>query len=216
MKQLFSEDWFNILKPILKTKYFDDVGKFLKIERQTKIIYPETNEDIFKAFKLTTFDNTRVVIVGQDPYHDGSATGLAFANYTLKSPSLKNILDEVYDNCGVYTNPNLENWARQGVLLLNMALTVERNKPLSHINMWYKFTDYVFKCLNDNKTALIFMLWGNKAGSIIDKIDSNKHYILTAGHPSPLNTKIPFRGCKHFSKANVILKSINNDEIDWS
>lgn len=199
-----------------------DIGRFIKEERKIKTVYPETADKIFRCFKETPLNDVKVVILGQDPYHDGSATGLAFANENKDkmSPSLKNILDEVYDdiygNIGPYPNPNLEHWAKQGVLLLNKSLTVVKGIPLSHVRIWEPFTDYVIAQLARSTTGLVFLCWGSVAKSVVDKfVNPSSHYILYAGHPSPLNKRVQFKGCKHFSKTNEILYGMNGITIKW-
>ncbi len=215
--------WLDNLLPFLSSDEMQQSFKTIKSQKQFRIIYPEVSE-AFNAFKYTPWDDVRVVLVGQDPYHDGSAHGLAFSTVGSKCPpSLKNILLEVEDDCynGLHIPRsillNLEGWARQGVLLLNTALTVEKGKPGSHSKLWSAFTIEVFRLLR-SKPGTIYMLWGNHAKNFKQYIDLDQNYVLEAGHPSPLNTKYPFKGCKHFSKVNEIITKQNGAEfcIDWS
>lgn len=223
IQNYIQQDWSYVLSPVINSNYFITLGKTIKQERTKKVIYPETNDKVFRCFKETSFNDLKVVILGQDPYHDGSATGLAFANETKPlSPSLRTILNEVYDdiygNVGPYPDSSLIHWANQGVLLLNSALTVEKGNPLSHVNLWSKFTEEVLSIINNNTTGIVFLCWGAYAKNIINKtINPSLHYILYAGHPSPLNRANPFKGCKHFSKTNEILKSLNGNDaiINW-
>jgi uracil-DNA glycosylase len=177
----------------------------------------------FKAFEYSSFSSTRVVILGQDPYHgEGQAEGLSFSVPKGMSipPSLRNIYKELDQDDVDFTNPghgHLENWAKQGVLLLNSVLTVEKNSPASHSNQgWEVFTDQVINLLNEKKTNLVFILWGAYANKKSELIDTKKHLILSATHPSPFSAHKGFFGCKHFSKTNSYLKSSNQESIDWS
>lgn len=183
-------------------------------------IYPfEIN--VFKAFELCEFDKLSVVILGQDPYHgDGQAHGLSFSvpKGQALPPSLRNIFKELYDDLHIpiSKNGNLESWAKQGVLLLNSILTVERNKPGSHRNIgWEKITDQVIQLISQKKENLVFILWGNFAINKLRLIDQSKHLVLTAAHPSPLSAYKGFFGCRHFSKANAYLKRHNKPIISW-
>ena len=209
--------WYNDLKSITTTTYFNSLRLYLKNESLQYGIYPYKN-DIFKAFILTPVDKVKVVIIGQDPYFNGSATGLAFANLKLPiSPSLINIIKEIrtdiYDNKNVKIEPDLEHWAKNGVLLLNSALTVRRNDAGSHILAWKSFTARVLEILQNNPT-IIYLLWGKYAESFIPYI-KNKSNILIAGHPSPLNITNPFKGCKHFSTTNAMLVNMKKSAIKW-
>lgn len=192
----------------------------IKNEYENKIIFP-SKENIFKAFKLCPINKTKVVIFGQDPYYqDGVADGLAFSTKQLKTPaSLQNIFRELknqFPNIKIQTN-DLSYWARQGVLLLNTSLTVEKNKPNSHKEIgWDYFIKKVIEYINDNLSGVIFVLWGNNAKSLVKYINSNKHHILTSAHPSPLSAYNGFFGNKHFIKINQILSEENKSEIDWN
>jgi uracil-DNA glycosylase len=189
-------------------------------------VYP-AKENVFRAFRETPFDDVKITIVGQDCYHGGEATGLAFANDNKKlvpSPSLRNILQEVEDDCydgfdfSRTTNFELTDWASQGVFLINMALTVRKNEPGSHVKEWKFFTDAVIKELNDSDNGRIFMLWGSVSQQLEKLIDGNRHHILKAAHPavSCYGGKGWF-GCKHFTQANTILERLNGSDakIKW-
>ena len=177
--------------------------------------------NIFEALKLTSYRDTKVLILGQDPYHgENQAHGLAFSVQKGVDipPSLINIFKELKDDLGCYipNNGYLVPWAKQGVLLLNACLTVEANKANSHRNKgWEFFTDYIIQLLNEKETPMVFILWGNNAKEKIKYINNPKHLILTAAHPSPLSASRGFFGCRHFSKANEFLRKNNQTEIDW-
>lgn len=213
-------DWKNILKDEFEKEYFINMKNILKEEYEKYNIFPK-KKDILNAFFLTEYSRTRVVILGQDPYHEyGQAHGLAFSvNYGIKTPpSLKNIFKEINSDigCKIPNNGNLEKWARQGVLLLNTTLTVREGLANSHSKIgWQIFTDNVIKILNEKNEPVIFVLWGNNAREKEKFIDKKKHYILKSVHPSPLSVNRGFFGCKHFSEINKILKNNNFKEIDW-
>ena len=185
------------------------------------MVYPPSPL-IFNAFNLTPFDNVKVVIIGQDPYHNiGQAHGLAFSvpDGIQKPPSLQNIFKELNQDLGIAipTTGNLEKWAKEGVLLLNASLTVRANMAASHAKIgWQKFTDAAIKALSDKKQNLVFILWGNYAIAKENLIDHNKHLILKTVHPSPLSASRGFFGCHHFSKTNEYLINHNIKPIDWS
>jgi uracil-DNA glycosylase len=221
----FGEEWYSLLKPMLESDYFNKLGKeVLGSKFDSRTIYPP-KEDIFKAFRLCPPSKTKVVILGQDPYHDkGSAVGLAFSNKPLSkpSPSVRNILKEVeqdvYDGLMVDYDPDLHRWAEQGVLLLNTALTVEEGKPGSHAKYWDRFTKFVLEALSKTEVC-VYLLWGAHAKGYIDNIDRESNFILTAAHPSPFSANKGFFGCKHFSKCNEILtemaKGLDIDPEDY-
>ena len=212
--------WEKIIGEEFKKEYFEKLTQFVKKEYLSKIIYPE-GKNIFRAFELCQFEDVKVVIIGQDPYHGPKqANGLCFSvndGITLP-PSLQNIYKEISSDLGVErpTKGNLDNWARQGVLLLNATLTVRANTPGSHQNQgWEDFTDAVIKTISEKKENIVFLLWGKYAQNKGAIIDSKKHHILTSAHPSPFSAHSGFFGSKHFSKTNQYLKSIGKKEIEW-
>ena len=214
--------WKEVLQGEKEADYFKGLMSFLEKERANgKIIYPK-NSDIFNALTLTPFEKVRVVIIGQDPYHGpGQAHGLCFSvkKDVPPPPSLLNIFKELNQDLKIPkpSHGNLEKWSLQGVLLLNAVLSVEAGKPQSHGNMgWERFTDKVISALNQHKTNLVFLLWGSHAQKKGENIDTNKHLVLKAPHPSPLSANRGFLGCRHFSKTNEFLKSHGLDSIDWS
>ena len=214
-------DWATYLSDEKNKDYFDSLLSFLN-SRVGHEIYPPRGT-WFKAFEYSSFSSTKVVILGQDPYHgEGQAEGLSFSVPKGMGipPSLRNIYKELDQDDVDFTNPghgHLENWAKQGVLLLNSVLTVEKNSPASHANQgWEVFTDQVITLLNDNKDNLVFLLWGAYANKKSVLIDTNKHLILSTAHPSPFSAHKGFFGCKHFSKTNSYLEVSNQELIDWS
>ncbi|WP_445457961.1 uracil-DNA glycosylase [Flavobacterium sp. HNIBRBA15423] len=216
------ESWQIHLQNELKNDYFKDLLQNIETEYSNYECYPP-KELIFNAFNQCSFENTKVVILGQDPYHGtGEANGLAFSvNDTIKiPPSLRNIYREIntdFDRILEPTSGNLERWAKQGVLLLNATLTVRKDTPNSHKHLkWQQFTDAVIKLLSNEKEHLVFLLWGAFAQKKSKFIDEKKHLILTSGHPSPMSANQgKWFGNKHFSKANVYLESIGKQEINW-
>ena len=215
-----NNDWKEILEEEFKKEYFLKLKEILEEEYKNYTVYPP-KKDILNAFLLTPYSEVKVVLLGQDPYHQkGQAHGLAFSvNYGIKTPpSLVNMYKELQDDLGLYIPNNgfLEKWAKQGVLLLNTTLTVRDSEANSHSKIgWQTFTDNIIKKLNEREKPVIFILWGNNAKSKEKFIDTNKHYILKGVHPSPLSANKGFFGCKHFSEANRILKELNEKEIDW-
>jgi len=213
--------YFNDLINEEKEKeYFKNLTLFIDEEYATKTIFPE-KENIFNSLNCTSYEDVKVVILGQDPYHgDGQAHGLSFSvKHGVKvPPSLKNIYKELNSDLGTYipNNGYLVKWANQGVLLLNSVLTVERDKPGSHRNKgWETFTDTVIKELNERNKPIVFVLWGNYAKDKEKYITNTKHLILTSTHPSPFSARNGFFGCKHFSEINKFLKKNNETEIDF-
>lgn len=213
--------WEDIIDLEKQKDYYKSLEKEINKRYETTTVFPE-KQNIFKAFSLTKLDNLKVVILGQDPYHGfGQAQGLAFSTpANIKNPpSMQNILKEINSDLGkksICEDGDLTPWAKQGVLLLNTILTVEEAKPKSHHNLgWEVFTDNIIKYISDNCEDTIFILWGSPAISKTKLIDIKKHHILTAPHPSPLSSYRGFFGCKHFSKTNDILKSLNKEAIIW-
>lgn len=219
-EKIIHNSWDLKLKQEFELPYITKLDGFLKEERRLHNIYPKKTE-VFSAFKLTDFENVKVVILGQDPYHGpNQAHGLSFSvNYGIKiPPSLANIYKELKSDIdfAIPSHGNLTSWANQGVLLLNATLTVRAGEPGSHQKKgWETFTDAVIKLISDKKENCVFLLWGNFAKSKINLIDLDKHLVLTAAHPSPLAGGA-FFGCKHFSKTNEYLKSKNISPINWA
>lgn len=213
--------WEDILKDEYNKEYFLNLKKFLEQEYGKYTVFPKKS-DIFKSLKLTEYKNTRVVILGQDPYHDDNqANGLAFSvNDGIKlPPSLVNIYKEIESEyqCKVNRRGNLEYLARQGVLLLNTVLTVRAHNANSHKDIgWEIFTDKIIEKLNEREDPVIFVLWGNNAIKKEKLINKGRHYVLTAAHPSPLSAYRGFFGCNHFKKINEILRYLNKEEIKWT
>jgi uracil-DNA glycosylase len=215
------ESWKEILQEQFNSSYFRSIKEFLVEEKQRFTVYPPGSL-IFNAFNLTPFHAVRVVIIGQDPYHGaGQAHGLCFSvqHGISAPPSLINIFKEINADLGIQMpkHGNLEKWARQGVLLLNATLTVRANQAGSHQKKgWEVFTDAVISELSKQRVGLIFLLWGKFAQDKESLIDTQKHYILKAAHPSPYSAYNGFFGCRHFSKTNEILRRHGLPEIDWS
>ncbi|MCT7561933.1 uracil-DNA glycosylase [Aliarcobacter butzleri] len=213
--------WKDIIENEQQKPYYGKLKEEIDKRYENSIVFPE-KQNIFKAFSLTKFEDLKVVILGQDPYHGfGQAQGLSFSTPSnIKNPpSMVNILKEINDDLGkksVCEDGDLTPWAKQGIMLLNTILTVEQGLAKSHHNLgWEIFTDNIIKYISDNKENVIFLLWGSPAISKTKLIDKNKHFILTAPHPSPLSVYRGFYGCKHFSKTNEILKKLNKEEIIW-
>jgi len=214
------DSWKNVLSDVFETPYFENIRQFLTAEKQHgKLIYPPGNL-IFNAFDSTPFDEVKVVLLGQDPYHGaGQAMGLSFSvPRQMPIPaSLRNVYKELADDLdfSIPSHGDLSAWARQGVLMLNAILTVEAGRAGSHKDIgWQKFTDAVIRKLSEEKSGLVFLLWGNFARSKKDLIDGNKHYILESAHPSPLAGNA-FLGNRHFSMVNEILLKEGKKPIDW-
>lgn len=214
------ESWKEVLIDEFNKPYFADLKKFLVEEKARYMVYPPGNL-IFNAFNQTPFDQVKVVLLGQDPYHGkGQAHGLCFSvpQGIAAPPSLVNIFKEIQTDIGlpVPYHGNLEAWAKQGVLLLNATLTVRANQALSHQNKgWETFTDRVIQVLSERKKGLVFLLWGRNAKAKEAFIDTSKHFILKAAHPSPFSADSGFFGCRHFSKTNEILQKQSITPIDW-
>lgn len=217
---MIGNNWDKLLEEEYKKEYFINMINFLKDEYRHKTIYPKQNE-IFNAFRYTSYDDVKVVIIGQDPYHGPKqAEGLSFSvsNDVLKPPSLKNIFKELENDLGIPfpEHNSLKPWANEGVLLLNAVLTVEEHKPASHSKIgWEIFTDDVIKILNNKKEPVVFILWGAFARSKKELITNSHHYIIESAHPSPFSARNGFFGSKPFSKTNEFLRKNNLKEIDW-
>ena len=221
MNLSIENSWKTVLENEFEKPYFKDLITIIKEEYKTKTCYPPENE-IFAAFNLCPFDNVKVVVIGQDPYHGkGQANGLCFSvqNDVNLPPSLRNIFKELQNDLGAYSpsHGNLEHWAKQGVLLLNATLTVRESDAGSHQSLgWEKFTDEVINILSKEKEKIVFLLWGGFAKRKGRKIDQNKHHVLISGHPSPLSANRGYWfGNSHFSKTNEYLKSNGFQEIEW-
>ena len=217
---VMDESWKSILIDEFQSEYFTSLKSFLVEERKRHIIYPPASK-IFSAFNLTPFEKVKVVIIGQDPYHgDGQANGLCFSvsSGIRQPPSLQNIFKEIYNDLGIPipVSGNLEPWAKQGVLLLNATLTVRANEAGSHQKQgWENFTDTVIKNISAKRKGLVFLLWGRFAQAKELLINTSKHHVLKAPHPSPFSVHSGFFGCKHFSKTNELLKKEGLEEINW-
>lgn len=215
-----TNDWLTVIGDEFKKPYYRELYKFVLTEYRTHVVYPDAN-DIFNAFHLTPLSKVKVVILGQDPYHnENQAHGLCFSvkPYVDIPPSLANIFKELHDDLGCYIPNNgcLVKWAKQGVLLLNTILTVRAHQPMSHQGKgWENFTDAVIKAVNDLDRPVVFILWGKPAQSKKRMLTNPKHLILEAPHPSPLSASRGFFGSRPFSKTNEFLIKNNIEPIDW-
>lgn len=222
MNVQIEDSWKEELKEEFQKPYFTSIVNFLKNEKQAgKVIYPP-GKQIFNAFEFTPFSKVKVVVIGQDPYHNpGQAHGLSFSvpDGVAPPPSLVNMFKELRDDLEIPIpkTGNLEKWAKQGVLLLNASLTVEASTPMSHSQVgWHIFTDEVIKHISKDKENVVFLLWGKFAQNKEALIDTSKHKVLKAAHPSPLSAHNGFFGCRHFSKTNALLREAGEKPIDWS
>lgn len=212
--------WHKALEGEFVKPYFTELSQFVRDEYKTQVVYPNP-KDVFRAFDMCSFDDVKVVIIGQDPYHGPrQANGLCFAVHDgiTVPPSLKNIYKEIAEDVGTqpFETGDLSRWAKQGVLLLNATLTVRAHTPGSHQKKgWEVFTDAVIEKLSKEKEHLVFLLWGNYAKQKGAVIDRTKHLVLEAQHPSPFSAHNGFFGCKHFSKTNTYLREQGKSEIDW-
>jgi uracil-DNA glycosylase len=217
---VIEDSWKEVLSDEFQKPYFQALKQFLTEERTQHTIYPP-GKLIFNAFDQTPFSKVKVVLLGQDPYHgSGQAHGLCFSvpRGITAPPSLVNVFKEIKDDMGISIpmHGNLESWAKQGVLLINVTLTVRANTPLSHHKKgWETFTDRVIELLSEKKNGIVFLLWGNNAKVKEQLIDSSKHFVLKAAHPSPFSAYNGFFGCKHFSKTNELLIKQSLEPIDW-
>lgn len=220
MKAILNNNWQTIIGEEFEKPYYQAIRSYLKTAYQDETIFPDMN-DIFNALHFTDYQDVKVVILGQDPYHGpNQAHGLSFSVKPGVDipPSLKNIYKELVDDCGCYipNNGYLEKWAKQGVLMLNAVLTVRAHEAASHRKLgWQNFTDQVIKVLNQRETPIVFMLWGNYAKSKSEYITNPNHLILTSVHPSPLSASRGFFGSKPFSKTNAFLQAHGMTPIDW-
>ena len=211
--------WTEILAPIKNTEYFTTLWEKVKEEYQTTKCFPPKNQ-IFRAIELTPFEEVKVVIIGQDPYHnDNQANGLCFSvsDKVKAPPSLKNIFKELEDDLGIKKTSNeLEMWAKQGVLLLNATLTVRAHEANSHKDLgWEQFTDFIIKEISDKKENVVFVLWGAFAQKKAGLIDTSKHFIIQSAHPSPFSVHKGFFGSRPFSKINQFLEEKGKEPINW-
>ena len=217
---MIGNDWDNVLKVVEESPGFKKFLYMINEKYNNSIVYPPKNY-IFNALKLTSYKDTKVVIVGQDPYHgEGEAHGLSFSvqKGVKIPPSLQNIYKELYSDLGIkpHQDGDLTKWAKEGVLLLNAVLTVEKDKPASHRNLgWEKLTDYIIASLNEKEEPVVFILWGNFAKEKKKYITNPRHLVITSPHPSPFSANNGFFGSKPFSKTNNFLQNNNIKPIDW-
>lgn len=216
---MIGNDWDIVLKDEYEKDYFLKIKDRVRKEYNTKTIFPPANK-VFYALRETSYKDTKVVILGQDPYHgEGEANGLCFSvNEGIKMPpSLNNIYKELYNDVGIKkTSTDLSDWAKNGVLLLNSVLTVEKDKPASHKWIgWEEFTDSIIRKLNEKEEPVVFILWGNFAKSKIKYITNPKHLVISSSHPSPFSVNYGFFGSKPFSRTNKFLKDNGLKEIEW-
>ncbi len=217
---LIRKSWYEKLADEFEKPYYKKLESFLDNEYKTKTIYPKA-ENVFNSINQVPLEKIRVVIIGQDPYHEpNQAHGLSFSveNGVMLPPSLKNIFKEIEAETGIVNKSgNLIKWAKQGVLLLNTVLTVERGKANSHKGMgWENITTKIIKIINEQNTPIVFLLWGSQAQSFAKYLNNPHHLVLKCAHPSPLSAFNGFFGCNHFVKANEFLTSHNVQPIDWS
>ena len=211
--------WTEVLEPIKNTEYFTELWQKVKNEYRKSQCFPPKNQ-IFRALELTPFEEVKVVIIGQDPYHNHhQANGLCFSvsNQVSAPPSLKNIFKELESDLGIVRESNeLDDWAKQGVLMLNATLTVKAHEPNSHKDLgWEVFTDYIIRQLSERKENIVFVLWGAFAQKKIHLIDIKKHCVLQSAHPSPFSVHRGFFGSRPFSKINQYLSDKGKDLIEW-
>ena len=220
MKTKIGNDWNGVLKDEFEKEYFEKLTDFVKTEYKSEVCFPPV-KDIFNAFEMCSFSNTKIVILGQDPYHGkGQAHGLSFSvpEGMKIPPSLRNIFKELTSDLGVDspTQGDLTSWSKQGVLLLNATLTVRKSSPGSHQKQgWEEFTDSVIKTISNKKESVVIVLWGKFAEQKVSLIDESKHCIITSSHPSPFSAHRGFLGSKPFSKTNEFLEKKGIEKIDW-
>lgn len=218
---MIENDWLDAVNTEVQKPYYKDLYKFVREEYSKGVVYPPS-DDIFNAFHFTPLSKVKVLLLGQDPYHNvNQAHGLSFSVLPSQEeipPSLQNIYKEIKDDCGCYIPDNgyLKKWADQGVLLLNTVLTVRAHQPNSHQNHgWEQFTDAIIQAVNEQDRPIVYFLWGKPAQAKAKMLNNPKHLVLTAPHPSPLSAYRGFFGCKHFSKANEFLVANGETPIDW-
>ena len=218
---LITKNWYKLLEKEFESSEYKNLTEWLNKEYSNKIIYPKP-ENVFRALNLVKYEDVKVVIIGQDPYHNpNQAHGLSFSveNGVNLPPSLINIFKEITSDIGgeIPKTGNLTNWAKQGVLLLNSVLTVEQNMPNSHKGKgWEIITSKVIDLLNKREDPVVFLVWGSNAKNLVRNVDRSKHYVFTAVHPSPMSANQGgWFGCKHFSKANEVLVKLGKKPIDW-
>lgn len=217
---MIQNDWLEAVKPEFSKQYYKELFEFVKDEYSSTVIYPPA-DDIFNAFHFTPLSSVKVLILGQDPYHNAhQAHGLCFSVLPDQDipPSLQNIYKEIHEDVGCYipNNGYLKKWADQGILMLNTVLTVRAHQANSHQGKgWEKFTDAVIEAVNAQDRPIVYLLWGKPAQSKIPMLTNPKHLILKAPHPSPLSAFRGFFGCKHFSQANAFLEENGLEPIDW-
>lgn len=217
---MIGNDWDKVLSVVERSEGFKKFLHLINEKYNNSVVFP-SKDNIFNALKLTSYENTKVVIVGQDPYHgEGEAHGLSFSvQKGIKiPPSLQNIYKELYNDLGImpHSDGDLTKWANEGVLLLNAVLTVEKDKPASHRNLgWELLTDYIIKSLNKKEEPIVFILWGNFAKEKKKFITNTKHLVITSTHPSPFSANNGFFGSKPFSRTNEFLEKNNLKPIDW-
>jgi uracil-DNA glycosylase len=220
MRPIFTNEWADVLHPEMEQPYYQELRRRLAAEYRERTVYPDMHH-IFQALHWTSYSDTQVVILGQDPYHGpGQAHGLSFSVLpgVKAPPSLQNIFKELHDDlgCPIPNHGCLEHWAKQGVLLLNAVLTVRASQPNSHRGLgWERFTDAIIAALNRRERPLAFILWGRQAQEKAAFIDSSRHFVIRSPHPSPYSAHQGFFGSRPFSKVNAFLRSIGQREIDW-
>ncbi|MCW4359377.1 uracil-DNA glycosylase [Bacillus altitudinis] len=220
MKPFLNDSWWAVMKSEFEQPYYQELREWVKEEYRTQIVFPKP-DDIYRALHLTSYEDVKVVILGQDPYHGpGQAHGLSFSVQpgVKHPPSLRNIFQELKDDlgCPVPNHGSLVSWAEQGVLLLNTVLTVRKGEANSHKGKgWERVTDRVIDVLNDRDQPVVFVLWGRHAQNKKERIDQSKHYIIESPHPSPFSARNGFFGSRPFSKVNAYLKQMGIHEINW-
>ncbi|WP_144531957.1 uracil-DNA glycosylase [Bacillus pumilus] len=220
MKPFLNDSWWDVMKSEFEQPYYQELREWMKEEYRTQTVFPKP-DDVYRALHLTSYEEVKVVILGQDPYHGpGQAHGLSFSVQpgVKHPPSLRNIFQELKDDlgCPVPNHGSLVSWAEQGVLLLNTVLTVRKGEANSHKGKgWERVTDRVIDVLNERNQPVVFVLWGRHAQNKKERIDQNKHYIIESPHPSPFSARNGFFGSRPFSKVNTYLKQMGTEEINW-